>query len=1174
MKKKLNGLCFLDLKNIKKLLLVLKLTAILLFLGMITAYSSNSYSQVTKFTLNLKDVTLKQLFQEIEDNSEFIFIYSDDLIDVTKSVKVKAKQDNIEEVLNQAFKGLGYDFVIDDRQIIINQNNKYSSTLSTTLQEKTVTGKVISTTGEPIPGATVIVKGTVKGTTTDPEGNFTLAHVTEDAVLVISFVGMKSQEIVVGEEGQLVIVLEEDVVGVEEVVVTALGIEKKAKALGYAAQELGTTELDVAREGNIGNALSGKVAGVRITRGSGGVGGSTSIIVRGVNSLKGSNMPLFVVDGVPITNIGHSSGGTNGDLDTGDGIGDLNSEDIESMQVLKGPSASALYGSRGANGVILITTKSGAKKKGIGVEINSNVSFENINLLPKRQNLYATGYGSLGSEVEIPAGSGQFYPTIVHAVDNWGPPMDGSIIVSDPYLMPGEAPRTMPLLPQPEDNIIDFYQTGLATSNTIAISSSGDKTTTRLSLGNTTNKGIIPNWSLNKQTVSFSANSQVTDNLSFTGKFIFIRDEGNNRPYLGGGGSNVSNYLMFMARTVPLDFLKKYYEETGTFGSFPGVFYNPYYIVNELKNNDVKDRYIGQISLNLKLNSWLSLLGRFGSDVYTQKGVQIWPVGARSSNAPGRLINDIDIVKDLNADAILSANKDISSTLNINGIIGASISHQRREGSRQNGYRLKAPKVYNIGNCTEIQNSEYLSRKEIQSVYFTGQVGYKNYLFLDITGRNDWSSTLGINNYSFFYPSVSTSFVFTDALESIPSDILTFGKIRASWAQVGNDASPYLTSSGYALTTTTYEGKNLSWINSEVPLVDLKNELTEAWEIGADLRFLKNRLSVDATYYNSKTTNQIVPMNLSSSTGYSNVIINAGEIQNKGVELTLNLTPIKTRSGFRWDINFNYAANRSKVVELGPGIESLTLASSGYAGYVEARVGRPFGDIIGRDFAKAPDGRLLVNDLGYYYAASETSVLGSVSPKWTGGLNNTLSFKGFSLNVLLDIVQGNSVMSNTMFMLEGKGLAPHTLEGRRPQFTDEEGNEMPYINVLDGVHEVDDGSGNITYVENDIAISGMNTWAQRAWGGITKSFVLDGSYVSLREVILSYSLSPSLLKNIPVSGIKLSAVGRNLFYIENHMKDIGISPESAPNTSASSAGIETYTRPSTRTWGFNVKINF
>ncbi len=1167
MKKKLK-LSFHENESIKRLIRTMKTVVVLLFVCTSSVWAS-TYAQSAKLSINVKNVPLEDVIQLIEDKSEFYFLYKDEMLDVSQKVDINITNASIEDILNRILPGDKVKYEIRDRQILI-LKKEHAQTGPFAPQVKSITGKVINTTGEPIPGATVIIKGSTKGTVTNHEGNFSLTEIQDGSILIISFVGMKSQEIEVKEKDQLVVVLEDDFVGVEEVVVTALGIERQEKALGFAAQELGQTDLEGAREGNISNTLAGKVAGLRVSKTSSGMGGSTSVVIRGASSLKGSNQPLYVVDGVPITNIGHSSGGISGDTDTGDGIGDINSEDVESMSILKGPSASALYGSRGSNGVILITTKSGSKKKGIGVEINSNTSVETINLMPERQNKYGTGYGTyIGSSTRKVGG--EYYPVLDNIIDNWGPPLDGTLTVVDPYVYPGEEnTRTMALVAQPKDNIRNFYQTGVSTSNTIAISGSGEKTTARISLGNSTNKGILPNWKLNKQTVSISANSQVTDFLSFTGKFMYIRDEGNNRPYLGGGGNNVSQYLMYMARYVPMDFLKEYYENTGEYGSFPGVYYNPYYMVNELKNNDVKDRYIGQVSMNLKLNSWLSIMGRVGSDMYTQKIIKKWPVGARGSDySAGRLINSVDIIKDINADFILTANKNISEDFNLNGIIGTSISHQHREGWTMNGYNFKASGVYNISNCQTVSNSEYLERKEIQSVYFTGQVGYKNYLFLDVTGRNDWSSTLGVNNYSFFYPSVSTSFIFTEAIKSIPPDILAFGKLRASWAQVGNDSSPYLTTSGYALTTDTYGGQNLTNMDSGLPLVDLKNELTESWELGADLRFLQNRIGFDFTYYNGKTTNQIVPMNVSSSS----VVINAGEIQNKGFEMVLNLSPVKTLNGFNWDINLNYAKNKSEVVEIGPGIESLTLASSSYAGITEARVGRPYGEIVGYAYKKAPNGQRIVSDLGYYVATSEKKVIGNISPDWTGGFNNTFSYKGFTLNVLLDIVQGNNIMSNTMYMLEGKGLAKHTLEGRREQFVDENGNEMPYVGVLDGVLEVDDGNGNISYVKNNIAVSGMDYWAQRAWGNITEQFVLDGGYVSLREVVFSYKLSPSLLRKTPFAGITISAIGRNLLYLKEHMKDMGISPESSPNTSAGYAGMEMYSMPSTRTWGFNVKFN-
>ena len=1054
-------------------------------------------------------------------------------------------------------------------------------------QERTITGRVTSSDdGSPLPGVNIIVAGTTNvGTISDVSGKYSLKVPAGSNAVEFSFVGMKTQSVIIGSSSVIDVALETSAEMMDEVVVTALGIKRETKSLGYAQQELPKAELSAAREINVTSFLTGKVAGVRVSKTSSGTGGSTAITIRGAKSLLGNNQPLFVVDGVPITNIGHSSGGTFEGIDIGDGIGDINPEDVESMSVLKGPNASALYGARGSNGVILITTKSGTRRKGIGVEINSNTSVETLNLTPTYQNSYATGYEETNIypdySVELPEGSGDFYEAIPtwHG-DSWGPPLDGRRTVVDPFVFPEDRDtKLLVLLPQPANNIRDFYQTAINTANTVAITGGNEKTTARLSVGLNTNKGIIPNSSMNRQTVLLSANSKLNDYLSFDGKVNYIHDEGNNRPGLGVayGGNNVSRIFATMGRYVPMSFLKEYYEKTGEAGNWPGVSYNPYYLVNEIKNRDTKDRIIGQVSATLKIKPWLSLFGRGGTDFYTQKQDQTWPVGARrSENNLGRIVSSLNTVKDINADVMLTANKELSSQFTVNASLGASILYQQRNTQSLDGRNFKAEGVYDISNCQDIRPYTYMSRKEMQSVYFIGQVAYKNYLFLDVTGRNDWSSALGVNDYSFFYPSVSTSFVFTEAFKGIPTGILSFGKVRASWAQVGNDSDPYLTMNGYNSTTITYAGQGLSTMNSTIPLFDLKNELTQSWEIGTDLRFLNSRIGIDFTYYNGKTTNQIVPVQVSNSSGYTTKVINAGEVQNNGVEVALNLTPVKTSVGFTWDIMANYSRNRSEVVSLAPGIESLPLASGGGGCVIEARIGQPYGNIIGYAYKRAPDGQRIVFDPGgYYQPTSEQKVLGNITPKWIGGLNNAFSFKGFTLNVLLDFVQGNQISSSTKYEMEAKGTGNWTVEGRRPHDIDPAtGAQLPLVGILDGVNEVDDGNGNISYVKNDIAVDGQTYWAMRAWGDISEEFVLDGSYISLREIMLTYNFNPSFLKKTPFAGIAISAVGRNLMYLEEHMQGMGISPESAPNTSAASAGTETISMPTTRTWGLNIKVNF
>jgi TonB-linked SusC/RagA family outer membrane protein len=1041
----------------------------------------------------------------------------------------------------------------------------------------TVTGKVISADDEPLPGVNITIKGTTNGTITNIDGGYSIVVPNKESVIQFSFIGYLTEEVTVGDQAVINMILVEDITQINEVVVTALGIEREKKALGYSAQELEGAELSSAKDVSITNFLTGKVAGVQITKPSSGTGGSSNIIIRGNSSLSGSNQPLIVVDGVPIINEGNTNGGLWGDNDYGDGISDINSEDVESMTVLKGPNASALYGSRGANGVILITTKSGKRRKGIGVEINSNVTIEPIYLFPKFQNSYSTGYEETnlgGSLVEI---DGKQYETVEgwHQ-DQWGPPLDGRRTVVDPFVMPGDEPRTRVLLPQPADNAKDFYNVGMFTANTVAITGGADKTIARLSVGDTRGKGILPHHKYSKQTISLRANSQVTDFLSFDTKFNYIHDEAEQRPNLGSHDDNVFRWLTQMGRYVPMDFLKEYYETTGEKGRFPGIIYNPYYMVNELKNHDYTDRLIGFIQGNLQFTDWLSLMGRVGTDFSSEFREKDWPVGSRrAENQNGRVTTDNYRRKDINADVILTANKQLSEKFSATASVGASYLNQRRDRMFIDARNFKVEGVYHVSNAQDLRPTTDLWQKEQQSVFFTGQLAYNNYLFVDVTGRNDWSSALGRNNYSFFYPSVATSFVLTDAFD-LKSNLLSFAKVRASWAQVGNDSEPYRTKIGYNSYTIDYNGQSFASKNGTIPLYDLKNELTESWEVGADLRFFNNRLSIDATYYNGKTTNQIISIPISSASGYGSVVINAGRIDNSGIEAVLNATPVKTGNGFRWDVAFNYAKNQSEVVELAPDIETFLVAEY-YPNNIEARPGEPFGNIIGYAYRRAPDGQLIVGSGGNYEVEDKTSVLGNITPDWTGGLNNKFSYKGLSLSCLFDFVQGGDLSSATMYLMTARGSAIWTTEGRRVQDTDEQGNQLPLVGVLPGVVEIKDANGNVTgYEPNTQAVNGQTYWATRSWSDIGEEFVLDGSYVMLREVMLSYSIKPSLLQKMPFSGVTLTLVGRNLLYlgVDERLKQMGVSPESKPNTGAGYGGIESFSQPYTRSFGVNVKLTF
>jgi TonB-linked SusC/RagA family outer membrane protein len=1059
-------------------------------------------------------------------------------------------------------------------------------------QTRTITGTVTSAQdGESLPGVNVVVVDSAIGTITGINGEYSIEVPAGAQSLQFSYVGFEIQIISIGNRTVIDVVLIVSAIALNEVVVTAMGIEREKKALGFAAQELEEEELSAARELSVTRYLTGKVAGVQVTNTAAGTGGSSNVTIRGNSSLAGTNQPLYVVDGVPIINMpkdDSGGGGIWGGNDYGDGIGDINPEDIESVNVLKGPNASALYGSRGANGVIVITTKSASNRKGATVELNSNFSIERISLYPKLQNKYATGYEETnlyGNLVEIPPGSGQFYETMEdwHSWDSWGPPLDGRRTVVNPWTWSdNEEPTTWVLTAQPKDNTKQFYQTGFVNANTLAISGGDAQTSGRLSFGNVYQKGIIGDHKVTKYNLSLSGNSQVNKWLRFDGRFNYIRTDGSQRPNLGYLWSNINLQLITLGRYVPLDFLKEYYEKAGEGGQWPGVYENPFFILSEYKNNDYRDRMIANASATAQFTDWLSLLARVGFDLHTEHHKKTFPVGSMAYGCSrGRILTGMLHYRDLNADLMLTANKQLSENFHGSLTVGASLLTQRRDTEHMDARNLKAVGVYNISNSQEFYPSSYLWQKEMQSVYFLGQIAYKNWLFLDVTGRNDWSSALGKDEYSFFYPSVGLSWVFSDAL-NITGNVLSFGKARVSWAQVGNDSDPYLTKAGYTSYTTNFLGQGFASKSGTLPLFNLKNELTESWEIGGDLRFLQNRIGIDVTYYNGYTFNQILHIPVSVTSGYSTVVINAGKISNKGIEAILNLTPLSFSNGFRWDIAFNYARNKNMVEELAPGIDRYTLVppDDNYPNSVYANPGEPYGNIYGYATKRTPagsgyDGRYIINSSGAYQREASESVLGNITPDWIGGLNNTFLFKGFALNILIDFVQGGDLTSFTYFRQMGSGTGEFTEVGRRPQDTDDEGNQLPYIGVLDGVVEIVDAEGKVTgYEENTKAVDGQTYWAHRAWGYLGDWFVFDGSYICFREVMLSYRFRPSMLEKTPFYGITLSLVGRNLMYLENHLAEYGISPEAPPNTDGGYQGVEAIAIPNTRTIGMNVKLTF
>lgn len=1026
-------------------------------------------------------------------------------------------------------------------------------TQSAFAQQSPVTGTVRSAEEGALPGVNVLIKGSSRGTTTDANGNYTI-QVSGDETLVFSFIGYVQQEVPVNGRSVIDIDLTSDTRQLEEVVVTAFGIEREKKALGYSVQEVQTEQLTEAREVNVVNSLKGRVAGVHINPTSGGPGGSSYISIRGNSSLSGNNQPLFVVDGVPMDNQTLDAPNIGNGRDYGDGVGNINPDNVASIAVLKGPSAAAIYGARGANGVILITTKKGKRNKGIGVDINSNFTFENINVVPTFQNKWGAGYDDAypfqteiidGEEVMVWRGG----------TDQWGGELDGRPVIFDYARELGVVPYS----PQPRDNISNFYRTGTTFSNSIGISGGNDKSTFRLSVSDMSNESIVPNASLDRQNISLRASHQVSDKLFVDGKISYIRQEGNNRPQNGINFTSVAASLNIMPRVVNLDWLKDYKRPDGNMMSFRtgGAPLNPYWIVNEFQSHDTRDRIIGMALVRYNFTDWLTLQARTGTDFYTDNRFSRTGQGTPgNANINGRVWNDVWQVKEENTDVLLTATRNLSSDLSGSFSVGANHLNRKQEILGLAGQNLDVPNMYHISNAAIVTPENRLTRKQMNSVYFMGQLAYKNYLFLDVTGRNDWSSTLGLEHQSFFYPSVSTSFAFTDAF-LMESQILSFGKLRASYAQAGNDADPYQTQGGYSLRSDNFNGLRMAVVRGTVPLLDLKNELTTAVEFGMDLRFFENRVGIDFTYYDQVTTNQILGIELSDATGFGNRVINAGEVRNRGLELMVNATVVKA-GDFNWDMGINLSRNRSEVVSLAPGINSHTLHSIGGAN-IEARVGESYGNIIGYPFMRNEDGRKVITDQGRYQRATDLEVLGNIQPDFLAGVTNAFAFKGFILSGLLDIRKGGQIFSYTKYdqMAKGTGI-----------FTEKRDNL-----IADGV--LDNGDG--TYRENDIVILAQDYYAGGGpWGNIGEAMVIDADYVALRELSFGYNFSPSFLLKTPFTGAKLSVVGRNLAYLyrDPEFKLMGISPETAFNSSAAAQGYEVRGLPTTRSIGFNLSLSF
>ncbi len=1041
-------------------------------------------------------------------------------------------------------------------------------------QQTTITGKVTSIDEEgPLPGVNVIVKGTTIGTVTDIEGNYRL-NVPESAeTLMFSFIGYVQKEVEIGNRTTVNISMETDVAQLSEVVVTALGIEREERALGYAVQEIGGEEVSEVKDMNIVNSLAGRIAGVQITGASGNMGGSSRILVRGANSISGSNQPLFVIDGVPIDNDNLDDNTYYANQETGRGgydygnlAQDINPDNIESISVLKGASAAALYGTRASNGVVLITTKSGKGRKGIGVDINSSVTFDQVYTLPNYQNDYGGGLGPFSQ-------NDQGEDVALFSIDeSWGPRLDGRP-VRQWYSYYSDDPdfgKTTPWVGHP-GNIEDFFETGTTFNNTVALTGGNENSNFRLSLGSVNQDFVLPNSNMDRYTIGFKGKTNFTDKFYTSVSANYIANKAVGRPGTGYDGNNVmQQFNQWSHRQMSMDKLSDYIGPDGIQRTWnitsaddltPKYSDNPYWTRYKNYQNDDRERIYGFVELGYQLTDWLSVRAKMMTDHYNDRREERIAIGSQATPEYSEGIREFT---ETNNELLFRIDKDFNQDLSFSGYVGGNIMNQkynRNVVTSRGG--LSIPDFYNIKNSVspEVETDDYFYEKQINSVFGSATLGWRDLVYVDMSLRNDWSSTLPEDNNSYLYPAVSGSFVFSEL--GMP-DFITYGKIRASWGQVGSDTDPYRLANTFVPKANFGANPDYSVPNSQNN-PNLKPETTTSWEVGADLSFLGGRIGLDFTYYDMVSTDQIIAVDISPTSGYTRQWINAGEMTNRGVEVVLNLTPVQTDNGFNWDINLNWARNRNEVVELTDGVDTYVLGSIPFSGDIVAREGQPYGVILGSGVEKSPEGQHILSksSTATYYSYQTTPnlvPLGNVMADWTGGISNTFAFKGIVANVLIDGQKGGDIFSISNLFGKYSGMLQETVDGGI-----RERGVIPVGVVNTGTAE----DPQYASYEQEVgeAIPAPNYFASLY--GRDEFFVYDASFIKLREVRLGYSLPSSVIDNTPFTNVTFSVIGRNLAILFKNIPHLD--PEAAISTS-NVQGIEGAQLPSLRSWGFSLKL--
>lgn len=1084
------------------------------------------------------------------------------------------------------------------------------------MAQRTVTGTVTDASGETLIGASVLVKGTTTGTVTDFDGKYTLSVPEGAKTLVFSYTGFESQEVELGASNVVDVILAEGVT-LDAAVVTALGIERDKKSLGYAAQEVSGDEITKVKDANFINSLSGKVAGVDIKR-STQLGGSSNVVIRGTKSLYGSSQALFVVDGTPIDN--RIANTTNqqtgrGGYDYGNAAMDINPEDIESVSILRGAAATALYGSRAANGVILVTTKKGSKNKDLGITITSGITASKIDksTFVRYQQQYGAGYArSLGwyasdgtddpdgfEYYDFGEGAGEVLAEAVYEDASFGPEFDPNLQV---YTWESFYPeldtygQTQPFTGSDND-ATTFYETGITYNNSIAIDGGTDRSAFRLSYTNFDQKGNLPNSSIKRNTIATSGSFDVTDKLTASATVNFINTNGLGRYGTGYDNRNVNQSFRqwYQVSTDMLD-QEATYNLTGK-----NISWNPYgpldpdrataphyfdnYYFNRYENfqSDERNRIMGNTTLNYEVNSWLNLMGRVAMDRYNF--IQEERIAVGSIDVPMYWRRNRNF-SEMNYDLIASFNKyfGTDNKINFDGNLGMNIRRTKYDfiSARTNG-GLVVPGIYSLANSVSAPNAPAETAYEIgTNGYFArASIGYDNFLYVDLAGRYDVSSTLPEANNGYFYPSASLSLVFSELMNS---SVLSFGKLRFNYAEVGSPAPPLSIKNTYDF-VTPFNGVALASASNTENNAELVAENTKSIEAGLEMNFLNNRVGLDFSVYRSNTFNQIIPVSVTGATGSLFKYVNAGNIQNQGLELALNTTPVKA-GDFQWNLNLTWSKNQNEVIELFEDQTNIQLTTVQGGVTINATVGEPFGAIRGTNYVYHTNGEPIVyphwNGGARWRKTSTPETIGNVNPDWRGGIQNALSYKNLALSFLIDIQKGGDFFSLDMWYGTATGIYDWTAgtndKGNDVRANPDDGGGLPIGGVLhstdadgnylydDDGNPISDGTVNEEYgYVSDVYTSFGYVYAPNAY------HVYDASFVKLREAAITYTLPSSLFENNFIGGIDLSLVGRNLWIIH---KNSEYSDPEAGLSAGRFLGNQSGAYPSIREVGFNLKVRF